>query len=116
MVAVFFVASAIAIISTILVITRKDAVHALLLRYYIETNAVGSRSLFRLLAVLSIASMTRGNFLALLQNSVKRVLAYSSMANLGYLLVAFLAGLMVAVLAVLLIWLRIYPSSLLRLF
>ena len=35
--------------------------------------------------------MLAGNLLALLQNNVKRVLAYSSIAHLGYILVAFLA-------------------------
>jgi len=33
-----------------------------------------------------------GNFLALRQSNVKRVLAYSSTAHMGYLLVAFLSG------------------------
>ena len=33
-----------------------------------------------------------GNFLALRQRNVKRILAYSSIAHIGYLLVAFLAG------------------------
>jgi len=36
--------------------------------------------------------MIAGNLLALLQTNVKRILAYSSIAHLGYLLVAFLAG------------------------
>jgi NADH-quinone oxidoreductase subunit N len=39
-----------------------------------------------------IASMLAGNLLALLQSNVKRILAYSSIAHLGYLLVAFLAA------------------------
>src|SRR6185369_7945610 len=38
------------------------------------------------------ASMLAGNLLALRQENVKRLLAYSSIAHLGYLLVAFLAG------------------------
>jgi len=37
-------------------------------------------------------SILVGNLLALLQNNIKRILAYSSIAHLGYLLVAFLAG------------------------
>jgi NADH-quinone oxidoreductase subunit N len=41
-----------------------------------------------------------GNLLALLQSNVKRLLAYSSIAHLGYLLVAFLAGGEMAVKAV----------------
>jgi NADH-quinone oxidoreductase subunit N len=36
--------------------------------------------------------MLLGNVLALLQNNVKRLLAYSSIAHLGYLVTAFLAG------------------------
>ena len=36
--------------------------------------------------------MFGGNLLALLQRNVKRILAYSSISHLGYLLVAFLAG------------------------
>ncbi|MBF0560003.1 MAG: NADH-quinone oxidoreductase subunit N, partial [Nitrospirae bacterium] len=41
-----------------------------------------------------------GNLLALRQNNVKRILAYSSIAHLGYALVAFLAGGAAAVTAV----------------
>ena len=37
-------------------------------------------------------SMFAGNILALRESNVKRVLAYSSIAHLGYILVAFLAG------------------------
>jgi NADH-quinone oxidoreductase subunit N len=42
--------------------------------------------------VIAILSMLGGNLLALLQNNVKRMLAYSSIAHLGYLFVAFLAA------------------------
>ena len=47
---------------------------------------------FLVFSIIAIASMTVGNLLALLQNNVKRILAYSSIAHLGYVLVAFLAG------------------------
>lgn len=40
------------------------------------------------LAVLAAVSMMFGNFLALAQTSVRRLLAYSAVANTGYLLVA----------------------------
>ena len=43
-------------------------------------------------AAIAIASMVAGNLLALRQDNVKRILAYSSIAHLGYLLVAFLAA------------------------
>lgn len=45
-----------------------------------------------LLWALAALTMTVGNVLALLQHSVKRVLAYSSVAHSGYILVALLAG------------------------
>jgi NADH-quinone oxidoreductase subunit N len=40
---------------------------------------------------VAVASMTVGNFAALLQTNTKRLLAYSSIAHLGYMLLAFVA-------------------------
>lgn len=45
-----------------------------------------------ILTVIAIACMIAGNVLALMQQNVKRLLAYSSIAHFGYLLVAFLSG------------------------
>jgi NADH-quinone oxidoreductase subunit N len=42
--------------------------------------------------VIAIATMTVGNLLALSQTSVKRMLAYSSIAHAGYVLIALVAG------------------------
>ena len=42
----------------------------------------------RLLIVLAILTMTLGNFAALWQDNIKRMLAYSSIAHAGYLLLA----------------------------
>jgi NADH-quinone oxidoreductase subunit N len=42
--------------------------------------------------VIAIITMTLGNLLALTQNSVKRMLAYSSIAHAGYLLIAIVVG------------------------
>jgi proton-translocating NADH-quinone oxidoreductase chain N len=44
------------------------------------------------LAVLSIVTMTLGNITALLQKDVKRLLAYSSIAQVGYMLVGLAVG------------------------
>ena len=44
------------------------------------------------IAVLAIASMIVGNLVALAQRTLKRMLAYSSIAHAGYLLVAVWAG------------------------
>jgi NADH-quinone oxidoreductase subunit N len=44
------------------------------------------------ITVLAVLTMFGGNLLALLQNDLKRLLAYSSVAHLGYVVVALLAG------------------------
>jgi NADH-quinone oxidoreductase subunit N len=70
----------------------KGAIFALLLRYFYTAGAQHFRPVFALFSIIAIASMLVGNLLALLQNNVKRILAYSSIAHMGYLLVAFEAG------------------------
>jgi NADH-quinone oxidoreductase subunit N len=45
-----------------------------------------------ILAVLALLSMVVGNLVALVQRNIKRLLAYSSVAHAGYLLVAVAAG------------------------
>jgi len=64
----------------------KAAVFAVLLRVMFESNAPGRVGLIWVAAALS---MTLGNVGALVQQNVKRLLAYSSIAHAGYLLVAF---------------------------
>lgn len=44
------------------------------------------------LAILAVLTMTLGNFAALRQTSLKRMLAYSSIAHAGYLLVGMVSG------------------------
>ncbi len=66
----------------------KAAAFAVLLRIVFEMNAPGP---FWLIWVSAALSMTLGNIGALVQNNVKRLLAYSSIAHAGYLLVAFAA-------------------------
>jgi NADH-quinone oxidoreductase subunit N len=70
----------------------KGAMFALLLRYFYRTGAHQLAPLFLVFSIIAIASMFAGNIMALLQDNVKRILAYSSIAHLGYLLVAFQAS------------------------
>ena len=70
----------------------KGAMFALFLRYFALAHIAGVPSVWRALAAIAVASMLAGNLLALMQGNVKRLLAYSSIAHLGYLLVAFLAS------------------------
>jgi NADH-quinone oxidoreductase subunit N len=66
----------------------KAAAFAVLLRVMFEANAPGR---FWLIWASSALTMTLGNLGALVQNNVKRLLAYSSIAHAGYLLAAFAA-------------------------
>jgi NADH-quinone oxidoreductase subunit N len=66
----------------------KAAVFAVLLRIMFEAHAPGRVWLIWVAAALS---MSIGNIAALVQDNVKRLLAYSSIAHAGYVLVAFAA-------------------------
>ena len=64
----------------------KAATFAVLLRIIFEAGVPGT---FWLVWIAAVLSMTLGNLGALKQTSIKRMLAYSSIAQAGYLLVAF---------------------------
>lgn len=87
-------------VSAFIATSSKGALFALLLRYFTNVDIHEYSPLFMIFTVIAIASMFVGNLLALLQNNVKRILAYSSIAHLGYLLVAFMASGPIAVTAV----------------
>jgi len=67
----------------------KAAAFAVLLRivFVVDVHAI-----FWIVWIAAALSMTLGNLGALVQNNVKRLLAYSSIAHAGYLLVAFAAA------------------------
>jgi NADH-quinone oxidoreductase subunit N len=67
----------------------KAAAFAVLLRIVFVINV---HAIFWVIWVSAALSMTLGNVGALVQNNVKRLLAYSSIAHAGYLLVAFAAA------------------------
>ena len=70
----------------------KGGMFALLLRYFNQSGANRFVPLLLVFSIIAIASMFAGNLLALFENNVKRILAYSSIAHMGYVLVALLAG------------------------
>jgi NADH-quinone oxidoreductase subunit N len=67
----------------------KAAAFAVLLRVIFIIHVPGT---FWLIWFAAALSMTLGNICALVQNNVKRLLAYSSIAHAGYLLVGFAAA------------------------
>ncbi|HKJ40931.1 MAG TPA: NADH-quinone oxidoreductase subunit N [Sunxiuqinia sp.] len=79
-------------VSALVATVSKGGVFALWLRFILDLDAFQFPALMMVLGIMAAVSMLTGNLLALLQNNVKRILAYSSIAHMGYLLVAFLTG------------------------
>jgi NADH-quinone oxidoreductase subunit N len=71
-------------------VIAKLAVLAVLVRVLAVATLTGP--MVGAVTAVAILSMLVGNLLALLQNNLKRLLGYSSIAHLGYLLVAVLAA------------------------
>ncbi|MGN6391175.1 MAG: NADH-quinone oxidoreductase subunit N [Gemmatimonadales bacterium] len=80
----------------------KAAAFAALVRVLMETFPTAGAVWQPIIAGLAIASMVLGNLVALAQRSLKRLLAYSSIAHAGYLLAAVWPGTPVGAGAVLL--------------
>lgn len=87
-------------ISAIFSVGPKAAGFALMIRFFYTTmaagpNAAASAGLLELInwpllvSVIAAVTMTYGNLVALRQDNVKRMLAYSSIAHVGYLLMGF---------------------------
>ncbi|MBV9084448.1 MAG: NADH-quinone oxidoreductase subunit N [Acidobacteriaceae bacterium] len=69
----------------------KGGVFAFLLRW-VRAAGQTATPLLIVLGIIAVASMLAGNLLALRQTNMKRLLAYSSIAHMGYFLVAAIAG------------------------
>lgn len=70
----------------------KMAMAVILLRFLSITGAMSYGAIAEVLSAIAIASILLGNLLALQQENLKRILAYSSIAHMGYLLVAIVGG------------------------
>ncbi|MBT5031029.1 MAG: NADH-quinone oxidoreductase subunit N [Proteobacteria bacterium] len=68
----------------------KGAIFAALMRLFIDAQLYQYQGLMVGLSVLAVASMLVGNLLALKQSNLKRLLAYSSIAHLGYLFITLI--------------------------
>jgi NADH-quinone oxidoreductase subunit N len=72
----------------------KAAGFAALMRVFVTggLGQVNLTSLITIVAVIAVLTMTLGNFVAAVQTNVKRMMAYSSIAQAGYILVGFIAS------------------------
>jgi NADH-quinone oxidoreductase subunit N len=69
----------------------KASVLAFLIRFSDILNIAQLKPVYTVFAVVAITSMLFGSLLALFESNIKRILAYSSIANMGYIMVAVLA-------------------------
>jgi NADH-quinone oxidoreductase subunit N len=73
-------------------VASKTASFALLLRLFTIVFGPAQVNWMYLVAGIAVASLTWGNLAALTQTNVKRLLAYSSISHVGYVLLGLVAG------------------------
>ena len=95
------------IVTAFFAIVPKIAAFALLTRILFEPFFLLNDQWIQIIYALSLGSMIVGSFAALRQNDLKRLLAYSSIGNIGYVLIGLVAGTEQGISAVLL-YLLIY--------
>ena len=78
-------------ITAFLSVGSKAAGLVAFLRVFFESFSVYNPDWVTIVAVLAALSMIIGNIIALLQTNIKRMLAYSSIAQVGYILVGLVA-------------------------
>ncbi len=73
----------------------KAAGFAALIRVFIDggLGQINLHSFVIVIAIIAVCTMTLGNFVAAVQSNIKRMMAYSSIAQAGYILVGFVASL-----------------------
>src|SRR6266852_1485568 len=73
-------------------VASKTASFALLLRLFLVVFSISQATWIYLIAGVAVASLTWGNLAALTQTNVKRLLAYSSISHVGFILLGLVAG------------------------
>jgi NADH-quinone oxidoreductase subunit N len=89
-------------VTAFLSVAPKIATIGVLARVYMVLVPAAGLGLTTLLALLAMLTMTVGNTVAIFQDNVKRLLAYSSVAQAGYILIGIVAGTSLGVQGVLL--------------
>ncbi|MGQ0811465.1 MAG: NADH-quinone oxidoreductase subunit N [Nitrospiraceae bacterium] len=79
-------------VTAFLSIAPKGAAFAILLRMFFVALATFKPTWVLLLVAASILSMTYGNIVAIAQKNIKRLLAYSGIAQIGNILIGLAAG------------------------
>lgn len=77
--------------ATFLATAAKVATIGLFVRYLLTSGAILIDSIVTILTILAVLSIVVGNLLAVKQVNLKRILAYSSIAHFGYLLIGLIS-------------------------
>ncbi|MCL9668101.1 MULTISPECIES: NADH-quinone oxidoreductase subunit NuoN [Erwiniaceae] len=78
-------------VSAFLATASKIGIFAVLIRLFVSIPVADNESIRVVLIVIALASMLVGNLMAISQSNIKRLMGYSSIAHLGYLLIALIA-------------------------
>lgn len=78
-------------ITAFMSVAVKAAAFAVLLRVLFQGINISGLGVEKVLIIISILTMTIGNVSAIVQGSIKRMLAYSSIAHTGYVLIGIIA-------------------------
>lgn len=78
-------------VSTFLATASKIAIFAVVMRLFLYAPVANSEAIRVVLGIIAFCSILVGNLMAVSQSNIKRLLGYSSIAHLGYLLVALIA-------------------------
>lgn len=77
-------------VSTFLATASKIAIFGVVMRLFLYAPVGDSEAVRVVLGIIAFASIIFGNLMALSQTNIKRLLGYSSISHLGYLLVALI--------------------------
>lgn len=77
-------------ITLLLASVSKVAMFSVFLRFWFSADHFTNTYFINLISILAMLSILLGNVLALKQQNIKRLLAYSSIAHMGYLVVVLL--------------------------
>ena len=78
-------------VSTFLATASKIAIFAVVMRLFMYAPVTDSEAVRTVLGLIAFVSILFGNLMAISQSNIKRLLGYSSIAHLGYLMVALIA-------------------------
>ena len=78
-------------VSTFLATASKIAIFGVVMRLFLYAPVGDSEAVRVVLGIIAFVSIIFGNLMALSQTNIKRLLGYSSISHLGYLMVALIA-------------------------